>query len=113
MEAHQLMDAYAERTVDLQRSNRVFLRVPFARRPLHNWGMRPDNIATIKTGLRVLAAMSDKINPALGDVQELRRFAPECSALPNDELACVVVQRAVKKRAVSRAVDDVFTPQHL
>ena len=53
------------------------------------------NLAAIKTGLRVLTAISDRAHPAPADVQELLRFAPECSALPVDELACEVVQRAL------------------
>jgi len=53
------------------------------------------NLEAIKTGLRVLAAISDRANPAPVDVQELLRLAPECADLPIDELACEVVHRAI------------------
>ena len=64
--------------------------------------MMPYNLAAMKTGLRVLAAISDDLNPAPSDVEELLQFAPECSTLPIDELACLVVQRALKKRAAAQ-----------
>lgn len=45
-----------------------------------------------------LVAIMDGVNPARVDVEELQSFAPDCSDLPIDELACEVVQRAVKRR---------------
>jgi len=62
---------------------------------LHNFCVTPDYIAALKTGMRVLTAISDRVNPAPADLEELLRFTPECSALPIDELACEVVQRAI------------------
>ena len=58
-----------------------------------------DTMASIDTATRVLMAIMDKGKPEPCDVEELRRFAPDCSDLPVDELACEVVQRAVKRRA--------------
>ena len=46
----------------------------------------------------MLVAIMDGVNPERLDVEELQRFAPDCSDLPIDELACEVVQRAVERR---------------
>jgi len=48
---------------------------------------------------RVLKAIADMVNPASADVKELLRLTPECSDLAVDELACEIVQRAIKRRA--------------
>ena len=48
--------------------------------------------------LRVLDALNSKSAPADADVAELRRLAPLFSHLPVDELACDVIQQALKRR---------------
>jgi hypothetical protein len=60
-----------------------------------------DSTVAMRTALRVLMAITDRAQPDPVDVEELRRVAPECSALATDELACEVVQRALQKRAVA------------
>ena len=58
-----------------------------------------NSMAAMETATRVLMAIVDRGKPEPCDVEELQKFAPECSDLPVDELACEVVQRAVKRRA--------------
>lgn len=55
----------------------------------------PVSIAAMKVGLRVLTAISNPADPAPRHVEELLRFAPECSGLRADDLACEVIHRAL------------------
>lgn len=59
----------------------------------------PQNIAALKISLRVLTAIMDRVDPVPEDLKELRDFAPEYANLPDDDLACAVVQRALATRA--------------
>lgn len=60
-------------------------------------------IEMMETALRVLKAILEKHDPAPADVAELRRLAPSLSDAPLDELACDVIQRALKGREAARA----------
>jgi hypothetical protein len=57
-----------------------------------------NNNASMKTALRVLTAITDRMEPAPTDVAELHRLAPECPELSIDELATEVIHRALKIR---------------
>ena len=56
----------------------------------------------MKTALRVLTAITERRAPDTTDVEELRRYAPLLGDAPLDELACDVIQQALKRRAVER-----------
>jgi hypothetical protein len=60
-------------------------------------------IDAMKIALRVLGALTEKQQPAEKDVAELRRLAPQSDAAETDELACEVIQQALRARAQSRA----------
>ena len=61
------------------------------------------SLAEMKTALRVLTALNEKQAPATEDVEELRSLAPpDARDLPLDELACEVIQAALKRRAAVR-----------
>jgi hypothetical protein len=62
----------------------------------------PDSLAAMKVALRVLAALSEKLPPPSADIEELRRIAPGGDDVPLDDLACEVIQRAVRARAAAR-----------
>jgi len=58
----------------------------------------------LKTGLRVLTAISHRTEPDAADVQELRRLAPLLAdAASLDEIACDVIQQALKRRSEVRS----------
>jgi len=58
----------------------------------------------LKTALRVLTATSHRTEPDPADVQELKRLAPLLAdAASLDEMACDVIQQALKRRAEVRA----------
>jgi hypothetical protein len=57
----------------------------------------------LKLALRVLSAISERQAPEAHDVQELRRLAPALGDGPLDELACDVIQQALRRRAEVRA----------
>ena len=56
----------------------------------------------METALRVLSALTAHQYPAPEDVAELRRCAPLLEDAPLDELACDVIQQALKRRAELR-----------
>lgn len=60
------------------------------------------NLAAMKTALRVLTAIVERQNPNAVDVEELRQYSPSHPNAPPDELACEVIQEALKKRAAAR-----------
>ena len=64
--------------------------------------MQPEKDA-MKLALRVLTALGDHQEPIEDDVSELRRIAPDKAAAALDELACDVIQRAIRHRAESRS----------
>ena len=61
-----------------------------------------DNLAAMQTALRVLTAITEKHEPDTADIEELRRLTPSLAAMPPDELACGVIQQALKRRAELR-----------
>ena len=60
------------------------------------------SLAAMKTALRVLTALSEKRAPDPADVDTLTNYAPLLWNLSVDELACDVIQQALKRRAESR-----------
>lgn len=58
--------------------------------------------AAMRTALRVLTAILDHVEPAPGDVEELRRLCPKDADDPLDLLACKVVQNALAERRQSK-----------
>jgi hypothetical protein len=63
-----------------------------------------ENLQIMKVSLRVLAALSDRVEPAPADVDTLRYYlgwdAPPANL---DELACEVIKKALERRARIRA----------
>ena len=57
----------------------------------------------MQTALRVLGAVADHRRPDPAEVDELRRLAPLLANAEVDELACEVIQQAVKHRTEVRA----------
>jgi hypothetical protein len=53
-------------------------------------------LATIKTALRVLKAITVKCDPSHADVEDLREFSPLLANAPLDELACGVIRQMIK-----------------
>lgn len=66
-----------------------------------------DNVAAMRTAVRVLTAITNRVEPSLPDVMELRRLAPEYPNLPADELACQVVQRVHEKRTRAKVEQSI------
>jgi len=64
--------------------------------------MQPEKDA-MKVALRVLTALGEHQEPVQEDIAELRRIAPDRATASVDELACDVIQRAIRHRAESRA----------
>ena len=56
----------------------------------------PDHHNVIRTALRILSAVSSGHAPDPGDAAALRAHNPELALLPLDELACEVVQKALR-----------------
>jgi len=62
------------------------------------------SLAAMQLALRVLAAVTHKRVPDPQDVAELRKLGPQTPRnIPVDELACEVIQLAIKHRALVRA----------
>jgi hypothetical protein len=70
-------------------------------------GSMPDYVAAMKTGVRVLKAISDRVNPAFDDVEELRRLAPEFSDLSLDDLAFEIILRASSRGQIPKCCEDI------
>ena len=64
--------------------------------------MKPGT-AAMQTALRVLGAIADHRRPDPADLDELRQLAPLLANAEVDELACDVIQQAVKRRTEVRA----------
>jgi len=60
--------------------------------------VKKESIEIMKVALRVLTAITDKSGPRRADLDGLLAFAPDLTRLPPDELACEVVQRAMKRQ---------------
>jgi hypothetical protein len=56
----------------------------------------------MKVALRVLSAITERVEPAAEDLETLRAYAASKRDLPPDELACEVIQLAIKARAEAR-----------
>ncbi len=65
-----------------------------------------NSLQAMKVALRVLTAVTERTPADEADLAELRRYAPDAANLPPDELACEVIQRALKARAMARGVGD-------
>jgi len=60
-------------------------------------------VEPMKVALRVLSAVSERQTPASADIALLKAYAPEWAGAPLDEMACEVIQQALRKRAAARA----------
>jgi len=61
-----------------------------------------DSVTAMRIALRVLTAIADRKAPNNADVEELRKMAPQTGDAPLDDLACDVIQQALKRRADAR-----------
>ena len=68
-----------------------------------------DDMAAMTIALRVIMAITDRQLPTPEDIEELRRLAPLFAHMPADELACEVIQLALKKRAKERVQKKLAT----
>jgi hypothetical protein len=59
---------------------------------------KKESIEVMKIALRVLNAVTERVQPAAADIDGLLSFAPDLTKLPPDELACEVIQRAMKRQ---------------
>ena len=66
-----------------------------------NWAMQ-QSLEAMQLALRVLTAVTEKRYPDPEDVAQLRQLAPDAAAQTPDELACHVIQSALKQRAAVR-----------
>jgi len=55
------------------------------------------------TALRVLTSITDYRHPNPADLEELARYMPSLAGASPDELACSVIQQALKQRTRRRA----------
>jgi hypothetical protein len=62
----------------------------------------PRSIEAMQLALRVLTALTEKRYPDPEDLAQLRQLAPDAAAKTPDELACEVIQNALKHRAEVR-----------
>jgi hypothetical protein len=60
------------------------------------------SLEAMTVAVRVLGALNEKRRPDRADLDLLRHFAPLSAHLPPDELACEVIQQAVKQRTEIR-----------
>jgi hypothetical protein len=65
-----------------------------------------NSLEQMKVALRVLTAIRERVHPDPADVEILRKSIgnPELAQKPPDELACDVIQMALKIRAERRKV---------
>ena len=62
-----------------------------------------ESMDAMQVALRVVIALSEKHEPYPADVDALRRFAPLLpDTAPIDEVACEVIQQALRVRAIVR-----------
>ena len=62
------------------------------------------SLDAMRVAVRVLGALNQNRPPDRGDLDRLRQLAPLSAHLPADELACEVIQMAIKHRAEVREV---------
>lgn len=65
---------------------------------MHNTQAMAENLEAVLLALHVLSAVNTGFAPDAKDVEALRRMAPEEKDLQVDELACVIIQRALRDR---------------
>lgn len=56
-----------------------------------------DSDAPLQIALRILDALSEHVRPSPSDIAELRTLAPDLACHLDDELACEVVRRALRR----------------
>jgi hypothetical protein len=61
-----------------------------------------ESLDAMKVALRVLTALTEKRAPNTPDVQALRQLAGDTGNSDLDDLACEVIQKAIKRRAQVR-----------
>jgi hypothetical protein len=61
------------------------------------------SLEAMQVAVRVLTALSEKRTPDPADVEILNNYAPLLSHLSPDELACDVIQQALRRREQVRA----------
>jgi hypothetical protein len=67
---------------------------------------KKESIEVMKAALRILTALTEKTPLSGPDLDELLGFAPDLTNLPPDELACEVIQRAMKRQVhLQRAIN--------
>jgi hypothetical protein len=62
-----------------------------------------ESLEAMKVAVRVLGTLNQNQSPDGDDLDRLRQLAPLSAHLPADELACEVIQQAIKHRAEVRA----------
>lgn len=60
------------------------------------------SVDAMTVALRVLTALTQQQYPDPQDLATLRELAPDAAVQSADELACEVIQRALKRRATLR-----------
>src|SRR5215813_6016030 len=60
--------------------------------------VKKESIEVMKIALRVLTSITEKSGPTRDDLDGLLSFAPDLTRIPPDELACEVIQRAMKRQ---------------
>jgi len=67
--------------------------------------MNDPYVDAIRTATRVLSVIAEGHSPQISDIELLRKFAPLLADGPADELACDVIQQAMRRRAQLRHVN--------
>jgi hypothetical protein len=65
------------------------------------------DLQAMKTALRVLMAIGERRQPDWSDVELLRSLAPPTAGASLEELACEVIQMALKNRALVRSAGNI------
>jgi hypothetical protein len=60
------------------------------------------SLLDMQLALRVLTSLTDKRHPEPADVESLQSKVPNSESMPLDELACAVIEAALKHRAEVR-----------
>jgi hypothetical protein len=61
------------------------------------------SVAAMEAALRVLTAITERRPPNPADVAELHSFAPDTQDVAPDELACEVIQQAIRATQMEKA----------
>lgn len=68
-----------------------------------------ENFSVMKICVRVLNAINKRQEPALEDIETLRKFTADSPNGDLDELACAAIQKALRFRAASRKKPETLT----